>query len=180
MPQDPIERLLEEHRALLREVAELRACGAELEAGDVALPAVLPRLQRAVRMLEVDLVAHARREDDGLFPVLAREVGEAGPIAVMREEHRAIHAQAGLLRDTLRELHEVQHPRIVEAGERFAGLVTAGRDAPALRAAARAIVELLDSHFAKEEQVLVPMAREVLDPAGLDEAARAMEALDAG
>ena len=31
-------------------------------------------------------------------------------------------------------------------------------------ATAKEIIELLDSHFAKEEQILFPLARQVLDP----------------
>ena len=38
-------------------------------------------------------------------------------------------------------------------------------------------IRLLDEHFQKEEEILFPMAREVLDTGELEEVARAMEAL---
>ncbi len=181
MHADPIERLLIEHRSIMRQVAELREAVRRLGAeGPAGLPEALPALRGTVRMIERELLAHARREDEALFPALERVFGTAGtPTAVMRHEHAAIHAEAERFRATLRQLEEVEHPAIVRAGSELAGLAAAGGDAAALRATGAAIVQLLDQHFAKEEEILFPMAREILEPEDLAEVARRMDALDA-
>ena len=52
-----------------------------------------------------------------------------------------------------------------------------GRSASVLRATAATIINLIDAHFAKEEQILFPMAEGLLDTDTLDRVARKMEAL---
>lgn len=182
MVNDPIERLLQEHRSILRVVAGLReAVGALESRGEAALPAALPALRAAAHLMDGELVSHARREDEALFPALERELGaDDGPTGVMREEHRAIHARGALLRSTLDELERVQHPALMRSGAELGSLAADGADAAALRATGREFLSLIEDHFAKEEQILFPMAREVLDPATMAEVARRMEELDAG
>ena len=179
---DPIERLLAEHRAIMGRVDDLRTAVAELaRRGDAALPDAMPALEAAGRMMATDLPAHARREDEALFPALEAALGEgATPAAVMREEHRAIHDRADLFRRTLHELDDVEHPAIAALGRTLRDLAAQGGGAEALRRAAEAVIELLDAHFAKEEQILFPMAREVLAPDELARVAESMEALGAG
>jgi iron-sulfur cluster repair protein YtfE (RIC family) len=141
---------------------------------------VLPALEDVSVMMSTDLIAHARREDDALFPALEAAFGSAGgPTGVMREEHRAIHGQAERFRQTLHELNEVEHPAIVAAGARLRTLAAAGAGAAELRVIGATILELLDLHFGKEEDILFPMAREVLSPEEMLAVARKMEALDA-
>lgn len=176
--QDPIERLLQEHRSIMRTIADLRtAVQALATRGDDALAEVRPALQAAVRMIESELHAHARREDDAMFPVVERVMAERALLEQMRDEHRSIHTEADRFRATLHELHEVEHPAIVAGGERLSGLVAAGAGSAALQAIAAGLIRQLDDHFRKEEEILFPMAREVLEPDELDEIARAMEAL---
>ncbi len=180
--RDPIDRLLWEHQGIMRQVAELRAAVAALEQrGPDALAGALPALRATARMIETELEAHARREDEALFPAIERVIGAAGgPTMVMRMEHQAIHAQAERFRATLAQLNEVEHPAIVAGGARLKDLAAAGTDADALRESGAAIVRLLDEHFGKEEQILFPMAREVLEPDELEAVAARMEALDRG
>jgi iron-sulfur cluster repair protein YtfE (RIC family) len=179
--QDPIDRLLEEHRTIMREVAKLRRAIIALDAeGAPALPRVLSDVRDAVAWLGVELLAHARREDDALFPTIERELGDAGgPTEVMRGEHRAIQTRAEQLRSTVRELNDVQHPALVRAGAALEDLAAAGDDAGALRTIAREMIALLDDHFLKEEEILFPIARDVLSREALDRVARRMEELDA-
>jgi hemerythrin-like domain-containing protein len=61
---------------------------------------------------------------------------------------------------------------------RLRELAAAGRDAEALRAAADEIIRLLDAHFAKEEQILFPMAETILDQAAMVEVSQKIEAFD--
>ena len=178
--RDPIDRLLEEHRTIMARVEDLRRAVTVLgRRGEAALPEVFPALEALGVMMNTELAAHARREDEALFPALEAVFGASGgPTRVMREEHRAIHGQAERFRTTLRELNEVEHPAIVEAGARLRTLTAASGSASDLRATGATILELLDLHFAKEEDILFPMAREVLTPEAMLAIARRMEELD--
>ena len=176
---NPIEHLLQEHRDIMSQVADLRKAVTELdERGEAALPDALPVLARVGRMMETQLVLHARKEDEALFPALEAIFGtDAGPTYVMRQEHEEIHGQGQLLRSTLYELNEVEHPRIRAGGARLRDLAVSGGSADALKANAEEIVRLLDQHFGKEEQILFPMAQNVLDDAALAEISQKIEAL---
>jgi iron-sulfur cluster repair protein YtfE (RIC family) len=179
--RDPIERLLEEHSAIMARVESLRRALAELNRrGEAALPEVKPALEALSEVMSTELVAHARREDEALFPALEAVFGEAGgPTRVMRDEHRAIHGQADRFRQTLHQLNEIEHPAIVAAGARLRTLTAASASASDLRAIGATILELLDLHFGKEEDILFPMAREILSPEAMRAVARKMEELDA-
>ena len=181
MPGDPIERLLLEHRGIMRQVAELRTAVVTLgREGEASLATVRPVLLATARMIERELFAHARREDDVLFPALERVFGrEEALTAEMRREHVDIHAQADRFRGTLRELNQVEHPAIVREGERLSALAPAG-GAAELRASGAEMIRLLDDHFRKEEEILFPLAREVLNEREMEQVGRGMDALDAG
>jgi iron-sulfur cluster repair protein YtfE (RIC family) len=177
--RDPIDQLLDEHRAIMAGVAPLRRAVADLNRhGEAALVEALPALEAVSRMMATDLLAHARREDEVLFPALEAALGTtATPTAVMREEHRVIHGEADLFHRTLRELNEVEHPALVAGGERLRTLTATGGTAEALRQTAETIIELLDQHFAKEEAILFPMARQVLSAEAMREVGQRMAAL---
>lgn len=181
MLKDPIERLLAEHAELQRRFAPLRAAVRDLgSGGPQALEAALPALREVSRVMSTELIAHARREDEIFFPAVERVLGEGnGPTAVMREEHADIHRGADRFRDTLRELHEVDHPAIVAGGERLRSLIERGGNAGKLRALCSDLLDQIDRHFEKEEQVLFPMSRELLGARALEDVAREMESSDA-
>lgn len=176
---NPIDHLLQEHRDIMAQLADLRQAAADLAAcGPAALPAALPVFTRIGRMMETQLARHARKEDEALFPAVEAVLGAAdGPTGVMREEHRAIHAQGELLRRTLHELNDVEHPQIEAGAARLTALGAAGGSAASLRATAEEVLRLLDLHFAKEEEVLFPMTRQLLDEAALARVGDQMEAL---
>jgi iron-sulfur cluster repair protein YtfE (RIC family) len=182
MTQDPIDRLLAEHADLMARLEPLRrAVRALSEDAPGAVDAALPVLRTAAHLLNNDLIAHARREDEVFFPAVEAVMGESfGPTTVMRSEHVEIHAGAQQFRSTLHELQEVQHPAIVAGGARLAEGIRAGATAADLLATARGLLELIDDHFAKEEQVLFPMSRQLLDESQLRGVAEKMELLDAG
>lgn len=176
---NPIEHLLQEHRDLMSQVADLRQAAADLSArGEAALPKALPVFSRIGHMMETQLALHAKKEDDALFPALESIFGTEGtPTAVMRKEHTAIHGQGELLRKTLRELNEVEHPKIEAGGEKLRSLAANGGNAEALLATAEDIIHLIDAHFMKEEQILFPMAQNVLGEEKMEEVGRKMESL---
>lgn len=175
---DPIERLLREHREIMRQVAELRgALRALAERREDALEETRLVFLGTARMIETELLAHARREDEALFPAVARALEDGSLTDQMKLEHRDIHAEADRFRGTLRELHQVEHPAIVAGGARLGQLASAGSSVEILRTSGAELIRLLDEHFRKEEEILFPMAREALTSTELDEVARAMDAL---
>src|SRR5574341_1732742 len=174
---NPIEHLLDEHRAIMAQIADLRKAAADLATrGNAALPDVLPVLGRIGKMMETQLALHAKKEDDAFFPALEAIIGTGdGPTGVMREEHKEIHGQGELLRRTLYELNAVEHPKIEAGAAKLRQMAAAGGSAEALKANAEEIIRLLDMHFAKEEQILFPMAENILDHEAMDEVLRKME-----
>lgn len=180
--RDAIEVLLEDHRRIGGRLEPLRAAAAALGSGDdprIALPHA--ELAAAAQALGGALAAHARKEDEVLFPVLERVLGEGGgPMAAMRDEHRDIHAQAARFHATLHELEDVEHPAIVAGGARLGALAAGRADAAALHAAADQLLALIDAHFEKEETILFPMARELLTREALAAMAEEMERLERG
>ncbi|HEY4621279.1 MAG TPA: hemerythrin domain-containing protein [Gaiellaceae bacterium] len=87
--------------------------------------------------LAAGLATHARIEDDLLFVALEGPLGpNGGPLAVMREEHAEVEG-------TLERLTRVDD--VQEADALASHLASVARE-----------------HFAKEEQVLFPMAEQLL------------------
>lgn len=176
---NPIEHLLQEHRDIMAQVAPVRRAVEDLAAGEGdARVETLPIYQHLGRMMETQLALHARKEDEALFPALEALLGlDGSPTGVMRVEHQDIHAQGELLRRTLRVLNEVEHPAIEAGGERLRALTANGGDAQALLTTAQEIIRLLDAHFEKEEQMLFPMAEQLLDEQALADIGHEIEAL---
>lgn len=175
---DPIEELLAEHQVIMAQIADLRLAIQQLAAqGEAALATTLPIFERTGQMMATQLDRHRRKEDEVLFPALEAVFGSTdGPTAVMRQEHQAIHQQGVLLRQTLYELNQVQHPAIEAGAARLRTLVAGdiadgAATAVSLRATGEEIIELLDMHFTKEEEILFPMARHLLEPETLTEIA---------
>ena len=107
----------------------------------------LEQVRAQAALLQAALESHARIENDLLFAALEPSLGGQGPLAVMRHEHDQI--EGGL-----------------------AAVQTAGGLAPAQELLLH-VVATARSHFAKEEQILFPMARQALTEA---EQARLAEA----
>lgn len=179
MTNDPIKELLQEHKTIMAQIADLRTAVKELASqGEAALAANLPIFDQIGQMMATELDLHRRKEDDVLFPVLEAIIGShAGPTAVMRQEHRDIHQQGQLLRQTLHELNEVQHPAIEAGAEKLRRLTANGGNAAALQATGEEIIHLLDMHFQKEEAILFPMAYQILEPESLQQIAAQFEQL---
>lgn len=91
----------------------------------------------AAAMLAAGLTTHAQIEDELCFVPLEAHLGPGGgPLAVMRMEHQEVEG-------TLARLQQVT-------------------DAEEARALAAHLVRTARDHFAKEEQVLFPMAEQLL------------------
>jgi len=157
----PTEILMSEHRVIEQMLAVLERIAAQAcETG--ALPA--QDCDDAVAFLRTFADAcHHGKEEARLFPAMERAglPPFAGPTAVMRQEHE-------MGRDLVR--------RMAEAAEAARG---GDREAPARFAtAARGFVHLLREHIAKEDQVLFPMADQILSPEAQAELATAFESFE--
>ncbi len=181
MTTDPIQRLLDEHDALMSKFEKLRGAVRLLgERGDAALPEVLPLLREAGEVMNTELIAHARREDEALFAAVEELLGEGwGPTAMMRQEHDDIHGNVERFRETLRGLNEVEHPAIQSGVARLHDQLARGAPAATLRETGAELLAMLDAHFGKEQEVLFPIARAELSAEKLREVARRMDELDA-
>ncbi len=103
----------------------------------VPAASTLELVQSQAALLTAALATHAGLENELLFSALDPHLGQMGPLAVMRMEHDEIENTLGQVQEA-RDLTQAQ--RLVLHAVRVA------RD-----------------HFAKEEQVLFPMAHQVLD-----------------
>lgn len=97
----------------------------------------LQEISSVMSVLERVLMAHARVEDDLLFPELEPHLGQTGPLAVMRMEHQEL--------------------------EELLGKAKNEKDINSLKSIVTQFLDLGCSHFRKEEMVLFGMAQQVLD-----------------
>lgn len=114
----------------------------------------LSTLQFLGAMLAAALEPHAQIEDESLFPAVEAQIGEAGPTQVMRMEHAEIESKLGQLAEL-----KGMHNNIEGALAKLPKL----DDAQQARHLLKDTLFLAREHFAKEEQVLFPMADQMLD-----------------
>lgn len=176
---DPIAILLAEHEAAYRVfdalTTALDACDRDVEA---ALPAALAETERTLRFLSTELETHIAREEAPLFMPLKAALPADDRLI---EEMLAEHDQARMKRDGLRAILDdllAGHDGV--RGERdglAAALAAAIRSpeefGPAKRAA-RAVLRTLQIHFQNEEEIVFPLAQQLLSAAQLADAATAM------
>lgn len=138
------EQYCEGLRLLVSEHPPLRAQMQELtDLAHAVTAETLPALYEREKVFKKQLEAHSAKEEDGLFILLGRYIGtQTGPIAVMEYEHQAA-------KQLLSEFEAEVESRGADASEqdvqRIGQILT------------RACAILFD-HFAKEEQVLFPLA----------------------
>lgn len=145
---DPIDALYDEHEAALTQLERLRAAAERLDE-----PGAIREIEAALRFLETEIRAHNQWEEDHLFPRLEARFGPGGPCMVMRAEHRQLW-----------ELYDHVGPVLAVVKRETAGEDERGQ----LSRLALSIVDLLVHHIAKENQVLFPMAKQMLGADDLD------------
>jgi hemerythrin-like domain-containing protein len=140
---DPLVRFQAEHQEALMVLLRLEGAALALRRGNDAAANLAP-VHEAHAFLSTAVRAHNDNEERALFPLL----GDDAPTAVFIEEHRDLRAL------------EAELARVARAG-----------DVRRTADVALEMVELLRAHIAREDEVLFPMARERLGPAGLAEVA---------
>lgn len=123
----------------------------------------LASLQAQGALLASALAPHAHIENEILFPALEQELGgEGGPVSVFRAEHAEIEGALEKLQ-TLRELSR-NHDDIEGRLERLPRV----EDIAEARRLVRQTLDVARDHFSKEEQMLFPMAEQMLSEDALE------------
>jgi hemerythrin-like domain-containing protein len=137
--------LVNEHKAVLVALKLLEKIEGSLTAGDEQAPEHLNQLLDFFRGF-VDRCHHAK-EEDVLFPEMERHGIErgAGPIGVMLDEHEAGRRCVREMAEGLTRLQQGDRGALV-----------------GIRQSANAYASLLRGHIEKEEQVLFPMAEQMV------------------
>ncbi len=138
--------LMDEHRVIERVLDALEAAARRLRDGDAVPPDLFMRAAEFIKGFADG--CHHQKEEGVLFPAMqsAGIPGEGGPIGVMLAEHQEGRRLTGAMRG---------------AAERLAG--GDGRARAEVVQAALEYVDLLRAHIAKEDNVLFPMAEQVLE-----------------
>ncbi|MBB3110945.1 iron-sulfur cluster repair di-iron protein [Paenibacillus phyllosphaerae] len=144
----PLQQLLEEHSPLRMQMDDIYRRADEIGKVEGANEAEqFAELMLIVEAFDSHLLRHSGKEEDLLFPMMARYIGrDTGPIAVMEFEH-------DLAKQHLRTFFERSRGLSDEAD------VSEIREAAGF--AAEAVVILME-HFCKEEHALFPMANTML------------------
>ncbi|WP_027086249.1 hemerythrin domain-containing protein [Cohnella panacarvi] len=143
----PLQLLWNEHAPLRAMMDTFNETAQKVMTYEGSLLALFNLLREQVAAFTLELKAHARKEDDVLFPMMAAHIGrEFGPIAVMEHEH--VQAEMNLER-----FLEAAGPDGTELDDEEAKFI-AGYAAFAY--------SILTQHFNKEENVLFPMAERML------------------
>jgi hemerythrin-like domain-containing protein len=143
-----LDDLTSEHRLIERMIAALEQAAAALRRGASVSPDALTAAIEFVRGFADG--CHHGKEERLLFPVLAAKhrMLRDGPVKVLTAEHEAGRT---LMRDLEQAVTQIRDGKPAGAG-----------------AAANAIeqyVRMLHKHIAKEEQILFPVAEQVIAPA---------------
>jgi hemerythrin-like domain-containing protein len=148
---NPILQLRSEHDRALAMLDQLEAALKDLTA-----PGASAAVQEAITFLDEEVRAHNEREEECLFPSLEKYLPQSGPTAQMRHEHREFWSTLSLFKAALRQ--KTLSPS-------------------AVRKQGMAVVNALGNHIDKENQVLFPMAQQLLSAEEKAGVARKMEEL---
>ncbi|EFM12200.1 iron-sulfur cluster repair di-iron protein [Paenibacillus curdlanolyticus YK9] len=162
----PLRALMQEHIPLREQMEQFYAIAQQIGATDgiADWTASLFVLKEMVRAFVRELEPHSAKEEDILFPMVARFVGyETGPVAVMEFEHE----QA--------KLHLQQYLEAVSA--LVLGTTVSATAAADIAADLIEAYHILTGHFMKEETVLFPMAQRLFTPIEMEELAAKFNAL---
>lgn len=144
-----IQQLLDEHEPLRCQMTEIVETGNQLAGlANAEWNSEIEKLKQAELAFKHELEIHSDKEEQGLFPLLGAHIGtQFGPIAVMEYEHNEAKRLLALFEEQASngetELTKEQAVLVVN---------------PLVQAC-----QVLFDHFMKEENVLFPMAENVLN-----------------
>jgi iron-sulfur cluster repair protein YtfE (RIC family) len=150
--------LRDEHKELLVRFESLRTVADS--AGDVSSEEVRRGVDEVDEFLTQHLIPHAQAEEGALYPVVARIMGAPQATATMSRDH----VEVGRLTEELKLLRP-----------RLSGAAIGSAEAKGLRRVLYGLYALVKVHFAKEEEVYLPILDAHLGP---QEAHRMFEAME--
>jgi iron-sulfur cluster repair protein YtfE (RIC family) len=131
----------DEHQELQPHIEMLTAAADSI--GETSMEHLRAEVGGAYDFLVEHLIPHARAEDAALYPVVGRVMGSAAATATMSRDH----VEVGRLTD---ELHWLLQ-RVAADTELTAS------DAAALRRVLYGLAAIVKLHFAKEEEIYLPL-----------------------
>lgn len=151
-----LETLRQSHQVGLQKMQEMEAAVQGLDglSPDIARE----QLKDMLIFFNTELRAHFLHEEEALFPVLSRQIGPMGPVAVMLAEHRSLWQAVDAMEEALEQMKHGGPQDIVP-----------------LRQVASHIVWSLRSHIQKEDEMLFPLAEAHLQEQGRQEVDYRME-----
>lgn len=151
--------LRDEHKELIPHVEALRSVADAI--GYAPVEAVRQGVDEAYEFLAYHLIPHAEAEDRALYPVVQQLMGAPEATATMRRDH----VEVGRLTEELAGLRA--RLSVGTVGE---------AQAKALRRVLYGLYALVKVHFAKEEEIYLPLLDARLGAAAAGEMFEAMEA----
>lgn len=137
--------LREEHQELLPQIEQLRAV-ADL-VGNTSIETLQHAVDDVYAFLTMHLIPHAQAEDAALYPVVGKLMGAAQATATMSRDH----VEVGRLTDELAALRLAL--TTVQIND---------HQAKSLRRVLYGLYTLVKVHFAKEEEIYLPLLDERL------------------
>lgn len=153
------EPLREEHQGLRPHIEALKAAADTLSGESTGV--VESRIAEAYEFLTGHLIPHAIAEDKALYPVVCRVMGSDSATKTMSRDH----VEVGRLTEQLSKLRS-----------EVAGATPSEPTKNELRRVLYGLYALVQVHFAKEEEVYLPLLDEKLGEAEAKEMFEAMEA----
>jgi regulator of cell morphogenesis and NO signaling len=144
----PLQQLKDEHVSLRADMNQFYEIAEEIESeSGSTVVELFATLYHQVSAFARKLKSHSKREDEGLFPMMARRLGEHDrTIENMESEHEKAEQH---LQDFLSET-------------KLTGTTLDEDDAQAITVSAVQAHATLTQHFAKEEKMLFPLGEEIL------------------
>lgn len=149
--------LRDEHKDLLPHVEEIRVAADTV--GNAPAAVVRQQVEGCYEFLAHHLIPHAQAEEQALYPVVARVLGAPEATATMSRDH----VEIGTLVEELGTLRGALASEPIEEDT-----------ARALRRILYGLYALVRVHFAKEEEVYLPLLDARLTPEQADELFRNM------
>lgn len=145
-----LQQLKNEHVSLLAMLEELRILGSSLVEKETDINAEFNLLTEKLQLFYRDLGPHSEKEENVLFRMMEKYLPKSGgPIEVMEDEHNRARA---LIHHYLDETNEEKLNLSDEVKKQLAGSLVK-------------VHTILTDHFAKEENVLFPMAERMFSDA---------------
>ena len=142
-----------EHEQLLPHIEALRSAGDAV--GRVGHHQLLALVDDALAFLVNELIPHAEAEDKALYPVVAQLMGASNATATMSRDH----VEVGRLTHELQELRG-------QLDATYGKMMDVQRD---IRRVLYGLYTLVKVHFAKEEEVYLPLLEAGLTPSETDD-----------